>query len=421
MHLVILGNGAAGATAARFARVADSSARITVVSDEAALPFSRPALMYLYTGQLTRDAIRLYPPEFWSRNRIDLVRDRATGVDTAGRRLRLAAGGDLEYDTLLIATGAVTAAPAWAGAGLAGVQGFVRMADLDTMERDAPRRGVVVGGGLIGVELAEMLRVRGAEVTLLVREESYCAHFLPTPEARIVEAEIRRHGVDLRTSVDVTALEGDAGGRVAAVHSTDGTFATAWVGVATGVAPDLGLAAGAGLETARGVLVDSRLRASAPAVFAAGDCVELRDPPVGRPAVSALWYVAREQGAVAGRNMAGADSEYAPAVFYNSAKFFDLEWQVYGRVDATPPAGEASLYWADPRGRRALRVQHAGAGAVLGVSAVGIRLRADACSHWISAGVHVDQALAELRMAVFDEEFGDAMRVGGQLSAVGSQ
>ncbi len=406
MHLVILGNGAAGATAARFARVADPSARITVVSDETTHPYSRPALMYVYTGQLTRAATRLYADDFWPRNRIDLVNDRATSLDTAGRRVTLAGAGSLDYDRLLIATGSLTAAPEWAGAGLAGVQGFVRLGDLDRMEREAAgvERAVVIGGGLIGVELAEMLRVRGVAVTMLVREPTYYANVLPPEEGRLVEAEIRRHGVDLRTSVDVSGLTGGDGG-VSAVVTSTGDVPAQWVGIASGVKPDVELAAGAGLDVGRGIRVDRRLRAGAPDVYAAGDCAELREPPAGRAAIEALWYVAREQGAVAGQNMAGREVDYAPGVFYNSAKFFDLEWQQYGRIDPAGREGEPSVYWQDPRGRRALRIQHLSTGEVVGFNALGIRLRHAVCAAWITDRLHVDNAVARLREAAFDEEF----------------
>jgi NAD(P)H-nitrite reductase large subunit len=400
VHLVILGNGVAGVTAARAARLRDPAACITLVSDEGAHPFSRPALMYLYTGQLTLGQTRLYADAFWSDNRIERVHDRAVGLDTAARRLHLRDGGALAYDRLLMATGSLPAFPGWPGEDLPGVQGFVRLDDLRKMEADAARarHAVVVGGGLIGVELAEMLRTRGTPVTLLAREPTYYARVLPPEEGRRVEAEIRRHGVDLRTGVEVAALRGD--GRVRAVETTGGeVFSADWVGVATGVRPDVALAREAGLDVNRGVLVDARLRTSAPGVFAAGDCVE------------ALWYTARAQGAVAGRTMtgdelAGDEAAYAPGVFYNSAKFFDVEWQVYGRVDPRAPDGETSLYWAHPDGRRALRIQHAAAGdrAVVGMMGLGVRLRHAVCADWIARGLSVEEALDDLGAALFDPE-----------------
>jgi NAD(P)H-nitrite reductase large subunit len=403
LHILILGNGAAGATAARFARVADPDALITIVSDEAPHPYSRPALMYLYTGQLKREHTKLYADDFWPRNRIGLVHDRAVSIDTAGRRVTLRAAGDVGYDRLLIATGSVTASPPWADCGLQGVQGFVRLSDLDRMEREAAGvpRAVVVGGGLIGVELAEMLRSRGTAVTLLVREETFCAHLLPPEEGRLIDAEIRRHGVDLRLSTDVQAIVGARG--VEAVQTSDGEVPAGWVGIATGVRPDVEVPAAAGLDVAAGVLVDTRLRASAPDVFAAGDCAELRQPPPGRAAIEALWYVAREQGAVAGRSMAGGDTPYAPGVFYNSAKFFDIEWQQYGRIDGHR-SGEPSLYWQDAAGRRALRIQHRASGEVVGFNAIGLRLRHEVCARWIEAGLNVDSVVAHCRDALFDEE-----------------
>jgi NADPH-dependent 2,4-dienoyl-CoA reductase/sulfur reductase-like enzyme len=412
VHLLILGNGIAGVTAARHARRLAPAARITVVSDETAHPFSRPALMYLYSGHLTRGQTRLYADGFWAANRIARVHDRAVRLDPRAKRVELRGGPPLSYDRLLLATGSLPAVPDWPGAGLGGVQGFVRLDDLDRMERDAAavHRTVVVGGGLIGVELAEILRLRGKAVTFLVREPTYHAGVLPPEEGRLVMDEIRRHGVDLRTGTELRALLGDAAGRVRGVETVAGEAVEAgWVGVATGVRPDVALAAEAGVEVGRGIRVDGRLRTSAPDVFAAGDCAELRDPPPGRAPTEALWYVAREQGAVAGHNLAGRPAAYAPGMFYNSAKFFDVEWQQYGRIDAAPPEGEAPLFWAAPDGRRSVRLQYRADGdrAVVGLMALGVRLRHAVCADWIARGAGVEDVLATLAAAAFDAEFAD--------------
>ena len=403
MHVVIVGNGIAGVTAARHVRKADPEARVTLVSDETETPFARTALMYVYMGVLTRGHTALYEDRFWRENRIGRVLDRAEGLDAEAGRLRLRDGGPVPYDRLLVATGSVPVRPGWPGAGLDGVQGLYHLSDLETMEGSTRgvRRAVVVGGGLIGVELAEMLATRGVAVTFLVREPRYLPRVFSEAESALVEAAIRAHGVDLRLGAEVEACEGE--GRVEAVRTTAGDrLGAEFVGVGIGVRPNVAWLGGA-LDVNRGVLVDAELRASRPGVWAAGDCAELRDPPPRVRAVEPIWYTARLQGAVAGLGMAGRPRPYAPGVFYNSAKFFDLEWQVYGQTAG--PGDDWS--WAD--GRRSVRVRHVD-GVVRGVSALGVRLRQDVCAAWVDGRWALDRALADLDAARFDPELAPPLR-----------
>ena len=399
MHVVIVGNGIAGVTAARHVRKADAAARVTMVSDETDAPFARTALMYVYMGVLARAHTRLYEERFWAENRIDRVRDRALSLDPSARRLVLEAGGALGYDRLLIATGSRPYLPDWPGAGLDGVQGLYHLSDLDRMEAATAGvdAAVVVGGGLIGVELAEMLRTRGTRVTFLVRDGRYLPGVLSETESALVEAEVRRHGVDLRLGAEVDHVEGTR--RAEAVVTRSGErIGAGFVGVGTGVRPNVGWAGGA-VEVDRGVLVDGTLQTSAPGVWAAGDCAQLREPPPGVRAVEPIWYTARLQGATAGLGMAGRPRPYDPGVFFNSAKFFELEWQVYGATAPTGPGED----WAWSDGRRSLRVRHRD-GAVVGVSGLGVRLRQAVCARWIAEGWPLDRALADLGAARFDPE-----------------
>ena len=397
MHVVLVGNGIAGVTAARHVRKADSSARITLVSGETREPFARTALMYIYMGVLTQRHTWLYEERFWEENRIGRVVGQARGLDAA-RGVLDVDGESMAYDRLLIATGSTPVLPDWPGVGLAGVQGLYHLSDLDRMEAATVgvAEAMVVGGGLIGVELAEMLRTRGLRVTFLVRDARYLPRTFSETESALVAEAIRAHGVDLRLGVEVERIEG--GDRVEAVVTTGGErLAAGFVGVGTGVRPSIEWL-GDAVETERGVLVDAALRTSAEGVWAAGDCAQLREPPPGVRAIEPIWYTARLQGATAGLGMAGRPRAYAPGVFFNSAKFFDLEWQVYGQT-----SGEgADWEWTD--GRRSVRIRHLD-GAVTGVSALGVRLRQTVCSRWIGERWAVDRAVADLSTARFDPEF----------------
>ena len=295
MHVVLVGNGIAGVTAARHVRKADSSARITLVSGETREPFARTALMYIYMGVLTQRHTWLYEERFWEENRIGRVVGQARGLDAA-RGVLDVDGESMAYDRLLIATGSTPVLPDWPGVGLAGVQGLYHLSDLDRMEAATVgvAEAMVVGGGLIGVELAEMLRTRGLRVTFLVRDARYLPRTFSETESALVAEAIRAHGVDLRLGVEVERIEG--GDRVEAVVTTGGErLAAGFVGVGTGVRPSIEWL-GDAVETERGVLVDAALRTSAEGVWAAGDCAQLREPPPGVRAIEPIWYTARLQG-----------------------------------------------------------------------------------------------------------------------------
>ncbi|MDP5100831.1 MAG: FAD-dependent oxidoreductase, partial [Nonlabens sp.] len=168
-HVVIIGNGIAGITAARHIRKL-SNKRITVISGETPYFFSRTALMYVYMGHMKFEHTQPYENWFWDKNRIELKQAWVSQIDTDAKRLVFYDTSTLEYDKLIIATGSVPNKFGWPGQDLKGVQGLYHASDLDLLERYAPnntvcKRAVIVGGGLIGIELAEMLHSRHIPVT----------------------------------------------------------------------------------------------------------------------------------------------------------------------------------------------------------------------------------------------------------------
>jgi NAD(P)H-nitrite reductase large subunit len=407
-HFVIVGNGIAGVTAARMIRKASRS-RITMVSEEGLHPYARTSLMYVFMGQVRWKDTWLYEEGFYRKNRIERVHDRVVDLDASERTLTLRDGGTMDYDRLLLATGSSPFSPGWPGDGLGGVHHLWGIADVERIEQDARRvrHAVVVGGGLTGVELAEMLRSRGIGVTFLVRDERFMGAALPPEESELVEAEIRAHGVDLRLGEELAAIEGDA--QVAGVVTGGGErIAAQAVGLTVGVRPNLSALGRSGIETARGILVDKQMRTSHRGVWAAGDCAEHRNPPPGVPPVEQLWYSARRQGVAAARSMLGAADSYRRGVFFNSAKFFRLEWQQYGTVPAELPPELGTVVWQDVSGplpRLVLLVYDRSGGRFRGLAAIGVRYRQDVCTGWILQGRTLGEVVDALGEANFDPEF----------------
>lgn len=407
MHHVIIGNGIAGVSAAFRIRQNDPDARITMISGESTYHYARPALMYVFMGHMRYRDTKPYEDRVWREKRIDLVRDWVVGIDTGAKALTLHRGDPIHYDRLLLATGSTPNRFGWPGQDLKGVQGLWGLPDLHELYANCEglERAVIVGGGLIGIEFAEMLHARGIHVVFLVRERSYWANVLNAEESAIVNDVIREQGVELRLETELKEIVGDASGRVEAVITGDGErIACGLVGLTAGVGPNIDLAREHGIACGRGVLVDWHLRASAPDVFAAGDCAELVTPDGERNLVQQVWYTGKMQGEVVGDVMTGRDRRYEQVLWYNSAKFFDLEYQTYGRVNMRVE-NERNLYWEHADRRHALRVVYTDDAGVIGIQTMGIRYRHRVCEAWIRAGRPVEYVLEHLHEANFDPEF----------------
>jgi NAD(P)H-nitrite reductase large subunit len=404
LHVAILGNGIAGVSAAIRLRQQRPEWRITIVSGESTHHWSRPALMYVFMGHMRYADTKPYQDGFWKEQRIELVRDWVTEIDVEAKRLVLHRGAPLEWDKLLLATGSKPNRFGWPGQDLGGVHGMYGLQDLRELTESCARasRAVVVGGGLIGIELAEMLHSRRLHVTMLVRESGYWGNVLPPDESRLVGRVIREAGIDLRLETNLARILDDGRGRAAGVETEDGErIDCQLVGLTAGVSPNLDVVRGTPIESRRGVLVDASLRTSAPDVLAAGDCAEIRGPSGADTLLQQVWYTGRMQGEVAGDVLAGIERSYEPGIWFNSAKFLDLEFQTYGRVDAS---GESSVYWEDERERRALRIAHEG-DVVVGFNALGLRLRHRVCERWIAERRSPAHVLEHLSEAGFDPEF----------------
>lgn len=412
MHVAIIGNGISGITAARHLRKL-SDCRITVISSETEYFFSRTALMYVYMGHMAFEHTKPYADGFWAKNRIGLLKAHVERVNPGAKELLLDSGERLPYDALVIATGSRPNKFGWPGQDLAGVQGLYSYQDLQALERNAPdrracRRAVIVGGGLIGIELAEMLRSRDIPVTFLVREPSFWDGVLPSGESQMINEHIREHHIDLRLQTNLKEILPDASGRARAVVTDRGeTLECDLVGLTAGVSPNVGFLRDSGIEVDKGVLVDRFLQTNVPGVYAIGDCAQQRTPIGKRRAVEAVWYTGRMMGETLAQTLAGNPTEYRPGHWYNSAKFLDIEYQTYGWVSSDRSRGpeEMHFHWRHPKEKICLTLAyHRDTRVLLGVNAFGIRMRHEVADHWLTAGQTVDEVVSSLGQANFDPE-----------------
>jgi len=413
-HIVIIGNGIAGVTAARHIRK-ESDKKITLISAEADYFFSRTALMYVYMGHMRWWDIEPYESYFWKKNDLNLKNAYVEKVDTDAKTLHFAEGDAMHYDKLIIASGSTTNTFGWEGLDLNGVQGLVTKQDLEKLEKNAPNKkecpnAVIVGGGLIGVEMAEMLRTRGIEVTMLVREDAFWTSALPKPEAEMLSRHIQSHGVDIRHETNLDKILGDENGNVRAVviKETGEEIPCKVVGITTGVKPNITFLKDSGIETDKGILVNRKLETSVKDVYAIGDCAQQREPIGNRPPVEAVWYTGRIMGETLAQTICDNPWEYNPGNWFNSAKFFDIEYQTYGWVQPKRRRkdSEAQFHWKCKSDLRCITVSyHTENKQFLGINTFGIRMRHEVFDRWLNEKRDVDYVIKHLKKANFDPEF----------------
>jgi len=408
-HVVIIGNGISGISAARHIRKL-SNKTITVISAETDHFFSRTALMYVYMGHMQFDHIKPYEDYFWKKNNINLRRGYVNKINTEKKELLLDNYTTLKYDKLIIATGSKPNKFGWPGQDLEGVQGLYSKQDLDLLEQNtkAINRAVIVGGGLIGIELAEMLRSRNIPVTFLVRENSFWNGVLPAGESEMINKHIVEHHIDLRLASNLKEIISDESGRVKSIEiqETGEIIDCQLVGLTAGVSPNISFLSDSGIELGRGIKVNRLLETSAKDVYAIGDCAEQREAIGNRRPIEAVWYTGRMMGETVAQTICGNPLEYKPGHWFNSAKFLDIEYQTYGWVFAKPREGEQHFHWIHKDGKKCITVNYEIATRkFIGINNFGIRMRHEVFDQWLTDSKSVDDVMANLAEANFDPEF----------------
>jgi len=336
MKLVIVGGVAAGMSAASQARRIDPAAEILVLEKTQDVSYGACGLPYkLPPGERVEDLEVISAARFRDERRIDVrLGHRVLAIDRAGRAVvGHHADGDfrLTYDKLILCTGARVWTPPIAGLDDLWGRGAYPLKTLEdgrvlkaALEAAPPKRALVIGGGYIGLEATENLHVLGAAVTV-VEALPEVLPWLPTALRERVLAEARGHGVELLTGTRVESIARQ--GQDLLVQTTQGTVATDLVLVATGVRPEAGLAAAAGLPlgAAGSIAVDECLRTADDFIYAAGDCADARHAVTGRSVWFPLALRANRSGKLAGENVCGRERRVPPVLGTAAFKFFGLE------------------------------------------------------------------------------------------------
>jgi 3-phenylpropionate/trans-cinnamate dioxygenase ferredoxin reductase component len=334
-QIVIAGAGQAAVQAVDTLRRKGYTGRLTVVGEEAWLPYQRPPLSKKYlAGALERERLLIRPEKFFTEHQVEIRSGRiVTEIERRAQRIRLDDGATLAYDALVLATGSRPRRLMVPGAELAGVHYLRGIADADRIRAECARGGrlVIIGGGYIGLEVAATTRELGMDVTVLEMTERVLNRVTSPVLSSFYEAEHARHGVRVRCGTRVRALDGDsATGRVRAVLSEDGAEHPADVViVAVGVTPADELAAAAGLACDNGIVVDEQCRTADPLIYAAGDCASHPSLRYGRRLRLESVDNAFEQGASVALNLTGAAIRHDKLPWFWSDQY-DLKLIIVG-------------------------------------------------------------------------------------------
>lgn len=331
--IVIIGSSIAGLSAAEAARAQDPACDIIILSEDSFLPYYRQRLCEALEDPSKAEKLSIHPKEWYEAQRFDLrLNHKVSGILPGEKAVVLWDGGRIRYDSLILATGSTSFVPPIKGADLPGVVTMWTMADTLGIERmiAKARRSIVIGGGLLGLEAADVLHRRGLESYILERLPRLMMRQLDERSAELFTARVEREGTHVTTDAMIAEIYADAAGRAAGVRLEDGSeFPADLILISAGVRARIEYLEGSGVQADRFIQVDKYMRTNVRDIFAAGDCASMEGRWYG------LWPIARLEGAVAGENAAGGDKECVMKVPPYVVKTMGTQIASAGMVDET--------------------------------------------------------------------------------------
>lgn len=334
MKLVIIGNGVAGVMTARYVAETDPSVEIVIYSDEPYSYYPRPRLIDFLAGEVPLEDMSLYDEAWYQKRGIRARLGCAvTAIHPDEHQIDLADGSSDHYDRLVLATGAHNWVPPIPGADLPGVYTLRSLADAQTLRQRADQiaQAVMIGGGLLGLDMSAALRAHHVGVTVVEALPWLLPRQLDREGAAVLQRAIEQMGIEVVTGDQIAAIAGN--GHVERVELKSGRSLPAeMIIVSTGIRSNLRLAQDAGLACNRGVVVDEQLRTNVPDIYAVGDAAEFS----GR--VWGIIPAAIAQARVAAAQLTGhADNTYTDIVPSTTLKVTGIDVASIGEVH---PEGE---------------------------------------------------------------------------------
>jgi NADH oxidase (H2O2-forming) len=333
-RFVIIGNGIAGLSAAQAIRRLDKEASITIISGESHPTYSPCVLPNYLTGEINREKVFVREFQDYSRENIQLITsDRGTALDPDRKKITLQAKS-VAYDKLILATGSIPTIPNIKGIDKKGIFTFKSLRDAEDICRWDGHTAVVIGSGLIGLEVGLALKRRGYQVFLIELLDRVLPQVFDEYPASLIKDTLKEGGIDVATQERVIEILGED--TVEGVVSNKRRIKCDTVILATGMRPEKGLVKGI-LEQGKlgGIKVNEKMHTTIEDVYACGDCVETQSLIDGRPILSLLWHNARQQGQVAGSNAAGISQTYTGSFNITGVEVLGLKAVSIGSIGAS--------------------------------------------------------------------------------------
>lgn len=270
------------------------------------------------------------------------------------------------------------------------------------------KTAVVVGGGLIGIEMVEMFLSRNIEVHFLIREKYFWNGVLPQADSKFIMNHFElHHGLTMHYGEELDEIITNENNEAIGVKTkAGGSVDCQFVGLTAGVSPNIDFIKPSGIETNRGILINRKFETSVKDVYAIGDCAEFTEALPSRRPLEQVWYTGKIMGEIVAKNVTGDSVEYNPGHWFNSAKFFDIEYQTYGRVNSTLLEGQDEFVYQNDKDNVLLHfVFEKESRRFIGVNNFGIRLRHPVFNNWLLTSASIEEVLTNLKTANFDPEF----------------
>lgn len=329
MKYLIIGNGTAGIDAALNIRKNDENGQIDVITKSKYNMYFRPKLIEYVSEDIEIEKMVIYKDDFYKKNRINLhLNNTVQELIRDQKQVTLLNGEIFEYDKLLFATGSYCFVPPIQGNNLNGVFTVKTIEDCDKIKKFSKDKKnlVVIGGGLLGLEIAYSLKKLYEEVTVVEYNSYLLGKQLDKKGAKFLEKLLKEKGLNFKLDSEIKEIIGDGRVEKVILGSNEEINADAVI-ISAGVRSNLGIAKDAGISVNRGIVINDNMQTNDPNIFAAGDCCEYNGNIYG------LWLTAKEQGKYAGENMAGKKTNYKGSMPTTQLKITGIDLFSAGKFD----------------------------------------------------------------------------------------
>jgi NAD(P)H-nitrite reductase large subunit len=400
-EFLIIGNGVAGVSAAERIKTLEPDTSVTIISKEKHPFYYRRNLAWYLAGRISKDQLIVKPHTFYEERGIEVITDTlVTSLDPINKQVE-SSRGKFRYTKLLIATGSNPFLLKMEGSELDGIYLLRTLDDAERISEELSNISdvAIIGGGLLGLNLAEAAVSRGKRATVIEIGERVCPQILDTVASSYIQAHMQEKGVVVKVGEAAKAFQGS--GSVESVKTSQGAVIPCqMVLFAVGVRPSIGWLQGSGINTDRGVIVDEYLQSNMEGVYAAGDVAQAYDKVLGRHLINTSWANAEEQGSIAGENMAESPTKYGGSIKANVESVFGLP--MVGMGVTHPEGSEYKVYVSGSDAQKKYKKIVVQDNLIVGAIIVGDVKEVDALQSLIKRGVDITGYLQKIETGDID-------------------